>query len=99
MKKGSWVDVYPIASVSDTEPTEFEFEGKQQELLDLAHMLLYVMVQFVKSDGSEIDGGSKVASINLFLHSLCGHLDINLNGRTISDESSTYQTKPTWRHC
>ena len=36
-------------------------------VLDLAHTLLYVMVQLVKSDGSEIDGGSKVASVNLFL--------------------------------
>ena len=90
MKKGSLVDVYPIASVSDTGPIEFEFEGKQQDLLDLAHMLLFVMVQLVKSDGSEIDCGRKVASVTLSLHSLCGHLDINLNGRKISDESSTY---------
>ena len=44
----------------------------------------------MKSDGSEIDGGSKVAPVNLFLHSLFGQLDIELNDRTISDGSSTY---------
>ena len=44
----------------------------------------------MKSDGSEIDGGSKVAPVNFFLHSLYGQLDIDLNGKTISDESSTY---------
>ena len=32
-KKGTWVDVYPIASV-DTGPIEIEFEGKKQEFLD-----------------------------------------------------------------
>ena len=32
----------------------------------------------------------KVAPVNLFLHSLFGQLDIDLNGRTISDGSSTY---------
>ena len=48
------------------------------------------MVQLVKSDGLEIDGGSKVAPVNLFLHFLFGQLDINWNGRTISDGSSTY---------
>ena len=89
VEKGTWVDVHPIASFSDTGPTEFEFEGKQ-EFLDLAHTLLYVTVQLVKSDGSEIDGGSTVAPVNPFLHSLFGQLDIDLNGRTISDGSSTY---------
>ena len=44
----------------------------------------------MKSDGSEIDGGSKVAPVNLFLHSLFGQLDIDLNGRTISDGRSAY---------
>ena len=44
----------------------------------------------MKSDGSEIAGGSKVVPVNLFLHSLFGLLDIDLNGRTISDGSSTY---------
>ena len=43
-EKGTWVDVHTIASVSDTAPTKFDFEGKQQELLDLAHTLLYVTI-------------------------------------------------------
>ena len=90
MEKGAWVDVHPIASVSDIGPIESEFEGKQQKFLDLAHTFLYVTVQLVKSDGSEIDGGSKVSPMNFFLHSLFGQLDIDLNGRTISDGSSTY---------
>ena len=90
VEKGTWVDVYPITSVSDTGPIEFEYEGKQQEFLDLAHTLLYVTVPLVKSDGSEIYGGSKVAPVNFFLHSLFGQLDIDLNGGTLSDGSSTY---------
>ena len=44
----------------------------------------------MKSDGSELDGGTKISPVNLFLHSLFGRPDINLNGRTISDGSSTY---------
>ena len=31
VEKGTWVDVHPIVSVSDTGPIEFEFEWKQQE--------------------------------------------------------------------
>ena len=46
-------------------------------------------MQLVKSDGSELHGGTKVGPVNLFLHSLSGQLDITLNGRTISDGSST----------
>ena len=77
VEKGTWVDVHLIASVQDTGPIEFEFEGKQQEFLDLAHTLLYVTAQLVKP-------------VNLFLHSLFGKFDIDLNGRTISDGSSNY---------
>ena len=47
-------------------------------------------MQPVKSDGSEMNGGSKVGPVNLFLHSLFGQLDISLNGRTISDGSNSY---------
>ena len=50
VEKGIWVNVHSIASVSDTGSIEFEFKGKQQEFLDLAHMLLCVTVQLVKSD-------------------------------------------------
>ena len=72
VQKETWVDVHPIASVSDTGPIECEFEGKQQELLDLAHTLLYVRIQLVKSDGSELDSGANVGLLNLsFIH----HLD------------------------
>ena len=83
VEKGTWVDVHLIVSVSDTGPIEFELEGKQQEFLYLAHMLQYVIIQLVKSDGS-------VGPVILFLHLLFGQLDINLNSRTISDGSSTY---------
>ena len=53
VEKETSVDVYSIESVSDNEPIESELEGKQQEFLNLAHMLLYVTIQLVKPDGSE----------------------------------------------
>ena len=90
VEKGTRVDVHPIASVSDTGPIELELEGKQQEFLGLAHALLYVTVQLVNLEGSELDGGVKVGPVNLFLHSLFGQPDISLNRGTISDGSSTY---------
>ena len=90
VKKDTLVDVHPTVSISDTGAINFEFKGKQQEFLDLAHTLLYFTMQLVKSDGSEVDGGSKVAAVNLFLHSLFEQLDIDLNGRTTSDGSITY---------
>ena len=92
--KGTWANVRPKASVSDTRPIEFELEVKEQEFLDLAHTLLYVTIQLVTCEIRWIrnrwSGGSKVAPVNLFLHSLFGQFYIDLNGRTISDGSSTY---------
>ena len=88
--KGVWVDVHPIASVTESGPIEFEFEGKRQEFLDLAHTLLYVKAQIVKADGSPLTAEEKVGPVNLFLHSLFNQLDISLNGRSISDGTPTY---------
>ena len=88
--KGTWVDIHPLASVTDSGPIEFEFEGKRQEFLDLAHTLLYVKAQVLKLDGSAITDAEKVGPVNLFLHSLFTQLDITLNGRSISDGTNTY---------
>ena len=44
----------------------------------------------MKSDETEMDVGSKVAPVILFLHSIFGQLDISLNGSLISDWNSTY---------
>ena len=54
VEKGTWVGVYPIASVLDTGPTEFQFEGKQQEFLDLANTLLYVTIKPVINQNSTV---------------------------------------------
>ena len=59
-----FLDGSRIASISDTGPIEFELEGEQQEFLDVAHTLLYVTIPLVKSDGSELDGGTKVGPVN-----------------------------------
>ena len=48
VEKGTWADVHPMASVSDSGPIELKFEGKQQEFLDLTHTLRYVTIQLVK---------------------------------------------------
>ena len=65
-------------------------KGGNKSFLDLSHMLLYVTIQLVISDGSELDGGAKVDPVNLSFHSLFGQLDISMNGRIISDRSSSY---------
>ena len=47
-------------------------KGSNKSFLDLAHTLLYVIIQTVISYRSELDGGAKakVGPVNLFLHSL-----------------------------
>ena len=88
--KGIWVDACPIAFVLDSRQIGFEFEGKQREFLDLAYTLLYVSIQLVKTNGSEINSGNKVVPVNVFLHTSFGQLGITLGVGMILDGSSTY---------
>ena len=38
MEKGTWIDAHPIASVSYTRPTKFEFEGKNKSFINCANL-------------------------------------------------------------
>lgn len=95
------VEFRPLNTLTDGGPIEFLVKGEPDNYLDLAETQLYVKVRVLKKDGTNIatkttgeDGtvtpGSKVAPVNLLLHSLFGQVDVSFNDRLISPSSNTY---------
>ncbi|XP_064641994.1 uncharacterized protein F54H12.2-like [Lineus longissimus] len=96
-----WVEFRPLNTLTDGGPIEFVVKGEPDNYLDLAHTQLYIKLRVIKKDGTNLtqetvdaDGnktaGSKVAPVNLLLHSLFSQADVSFNDRLISPSSNTY---------
>ena len=93
-QKGKTIDYHPITSLSDGGPIEFKVSGSGKEFLDLARSYLYLKVKVSKTDGSNLDGGSKVGFANYPVASLFNQVDVILarilGGKLISSATNTY---------
>ena len=89
-QKGKTIDYHPITSISDGGPTEFKVSGSGKEFLDLARSYLYLKVKVSKTDGSNLDGASKVGFANYPIASLFNQVNVILGGKLISSATNTY---------
>ena len=89
-QKGKTIDYHPITSLSDGGPIEFKVSGSGKEFLDLARSYLYLKVKVSKTDGSNLDGASKVCFANYPTASLFNQVDVILGGKLISSATNTY---------
>ena len=89
-QKGKTIDYHPITSLSDGGPIEFKVSGSGKEFLDLARSYLYLKVKVSKTDGSNLDGTSKVGFANYPIASLFNQVDVILGGKLISSATNTY---------
>ena len=81
---------HPITSLSDGGPIEFKVSGRGKEFLDLARSYLYLKVKVSKTDGSNLDGTSKVGFANYPIASLFNLVDVILGSKLISSATKTY---------
>ena len=79
-QNGKTIDYHPITSLSDGGPIEFKVPGSGKEFLDLARSYLYLKVKVSKTDGSNLDGASKVGFANYPIASLLNLVDVILGG-------------------
>ena len=63
-QKGKTINYHPITSLSDGGPIEFKVSGSGKKFLNLARSYLYLKVKVSKTDGSNLDGASKVGFAN-----------------------------------
>ena len=68
-QKGKSINYHPITSLSGGGPIEFKVSGSGKEFLDLARSYLYLKVKVSKTDGSNLDGASKVGFANYHIAS------------------------------
>ena len=90
IENGTWVEYHPISTIADGTPIEFEIPGNGEDYLDLANTYLYVQAKIVQANGNNLDADTRVAPVNLFLHSLFSEVDISLNGTQITSSTNTY---------
>ena len=88
--QGKTIDYHRITSLSDGGPIAFKVSGSGKEFLDLARSYLYLKVKVSKTDGSNLDGASKVGFANYPIASLFNQLDVILGGKLISSATNTY---------
>ena len=69
-QKDKSIDYHPITSLSDGGPIEFKVSRSGKEFLDLARSYLYLKGMVSKTDGSNLDGASKVGFANYPIASL-----------------------------
>ncbi len=87
--QGQWTAHHPVSTITDTGPLEFVVSGTD-EYINLSDSYLQISAKITNADGSDIDEGTEVGPVNFFLHSLFSQVDVSLNGRLVSQSSSTY---------
>ncbi|GFT57588.1 uncharacterized protein F54H12.2 [Trichonephila clavipes] len=67
----SFVQIHPLASLSDSSPLEFYISGNGEHYLDLAHSILHLQIKILKKNDSVIGDNDHVAPLNYILNTMC----------------------------
>ena len=90
IEMSTFCDYYPLTSLADGTPIEFEIGGTGDDYIDLANTFLYLKVKLTRADGTDLHADDVVAPTNYFLHGLFSQVDIWLNGTQITASMNTY---------
>jgi len=90
MEHGSWVEYYPVTTVSDGSSIEFDVSGMGDDYVHFANTILYMNAKVMQAKGNNLAADTSVGRMNLFLHSLFLQVDISFNGTLITSSTNTY---------
>ncbi|XP_066430947.1 uncharacterized protein F54H12.2-like [Eleutherodactylus coqui] len=90
IEKSLFVEVQPIAALTENAPLEFFISGSGEYYYDLNNTLLHLTCRIVKQDNSDIPDGARVAFINYPIATLFNQVDITLGDRIISQSDNLY---------
>lgn len=82
----SFVEIHPLASLTDKTPLEFLISGNGEHYLDLAHTLLHLKFKIKKENGGSLAEGDDVAPINYILNTMFSECAIFLNDKQIASQ-------------
>ncbi|GBM56906.1 hypothetical protein AVEN_227395-1 [Araneus ventricosus] len=93
IKNSSFLEIHPVASISDSNTIEFQITGLGDSYFDLSHILLNIQAKILKADGTAFTVIDKCGSKNYLLNTMFSECHISLNDRQISSESNyAYKT-------
>ncbi|GFT48594.1 uncharacterized protein F54H12.2 [Nephila pilipes] len=89
----SFVEIHPIASISDSSTIEFQITGLGDAYFDLSHVLLNIQAKNLKADESAFTTADNCGPINYLSNTMFSECHISLNDRQLSSESNyAYKT-------
>ncbi|GFX21471.1 uncharacterized protein TNCV_1398851 [Trichonephila clavipes] len=83
--RSSFVEIHPVASISDNNTIKFLISGLGECYFDLSHLFLHVQAQILKGNGEAFQNDDKCGSINYLLNTMFAECHISLNDRQISE--------------
>ncbi|GBM54309.1 hypothetical protein AVEN_234130-1 [Araneus ventricosus] len=89
----SFVEIHPVASISDSNTIEFQITGLGDAYFDLSHVFLNIQAKILKADGTAFTVNDKCGYTNYILNTIFSECHISINNRQISSESNyAYKT-------
>lgn len=82
----SFVEIHPLASLSETTPLEFYISGHGENYLDLSHTLLHLRIKVTKKNGDNLGADDDVAPINYILKTLFSECAVFLNDKQVASQ-------------
>ncbi|XP_062621650.1 uncharacterized protein F54H12.2-like [Saccostrea cucullata] len=94
VEKVYYTEARPISNISASDtPIEIVVSGAGAEYIDLRKSKLYVKARIIKADGQALAAAEKTGIINLPLQSIFSQMDIYLNNKLISLNTTNYPWK------
>ncbi|KAF8795203.1 Protein turtle like protein [Argiope bruennichi] len=84
----SFIEIFPVASLSEKTPIEFYISGSGDHYLDLAHTLRHLKVKIKKKSGTAIGVTDQVVPINYLLNTLFSECAVTLNDKRLSSQAN-----------
>lgn len=86
--RSSFVEIHPVASISDSSSIEFLISGLGTSYYDLSHVFLHVQAKVLKDDGTQLAATDKCIPVNYILNTMFSECHVSLNDRQISSDNN-----------
>lgn len=86
----SYVEILPLAALTDGGPVEFFIPGDGERYLDLNDTLLHLRFKITNEDGTNLAPDAVAAPVNYPLNTFFSQCDVVLGDRLISQSSATH---------
>ena len=84
----AFLEVHPIASLSEKTPVEFLISGNGDSYIDLSHTILQLRVKILNKNGTDLTDSDFVAPINYFLNTMFSECSVYLNDKQVAAQAN-----------